>query len=139
MSPPHDHGPNRPWNVLLVEDCLHIQRLVTLILKRAGASVECIDDGEAALARVLMEASRNEPFDLILLDLCLPSMGGLEILRALRRQKYRGRIAMLTACTTEVEACFEAGCDEYITKPLDRATFVPRCLSLIGLGSARVA
>lgn len=117
--------------MLLVEDNLDVQRLISLMLKNAGAKVKCAGDGPAALDMILGRAARGVPFDLVLLDLGLPSMDGLEVLKTVRNRHYRGRIAVLTASTTEVDACFKAGCDDYLTKPVDRATFVPRCLDLV--------
>ncbi len=108
--------------ILVVEDEVHVQRLLRLYLERAGYVVEACGDG----AEALTVAQTHRP-DLILLDLMLPGMGGLE---ACRRLRDEGDIPviMLTARTTEQDRLrgLQEGADDYVTKPFSPAEVVLR-------------
>jgi len=114
-------GPRR--TVLVVEDDESILEMLRLGLERYGFSVNCVGSGEEALAA----ATRERP-DLVLLDLMLPGMGGLEVCRRLKREKETSTIpiVILTARDGEADivAGLEIGADDYLTKP-----FSPRVLS----------
>ena len=102
--------------VLVVEDEKDIQDLLQLYLKREGYDVQAARDGEAGL-----RLASREPFDLILLDLMLPDMDGLEICRTLRSRPKTSQIPiiMITAKAEESDRVvgLEIGADDYITKP----------------------
>jgi len=106
--------------VLLAEDNLDNQRLVQLNMRRLGAELVIVDNGEAAVAAALAR-----PFDLILMDMQMPVMDGLTAVRLLREKGYAGAIVALTANATaqDVAACIEAGCDDFLSKPIERARF----------------
>lgn len=100
--------------ILVVEDEPAIAFGLQLDLKSEGYDVEVESDGESALQRV-----RNEAFDLILLDVMLPSKDGFEVCRELRRGGSKTPVIMLTAKTQEAEKVLglEIGADDYVTKP----------------------
>jgi DNA-binding response OmpR family regulator len=112
-------GPPYPLNVptgvtiLLVDDEESIQKLLTYPLERDGHRVVQARDGEEALERF-----REEQVDLVLLDLALPKLDGLEVCRRLRAESSVP-ILMLTARDDEIDKVLglEIGADDYITKP----------------------
>lgn len=108
--------------ILLVEDDAPIGRGVVLALTAEGYDVELANDGAAALA-----AAERE-WDLVLLDLGLPDIDGLEVCRRLRRDHPALPIVMLTARTDEIDvvAGLDAGADDYVTKPFRVAELFAR-------------
>lgn len=113
--------------VLIVEDELTIARLVRDYLERAGFSVLTAADGDSALAT----ARRHRP-DLVVLDLGLPGMDGLDVARMLRRDSSVPMI-MLTARTEETDKIvgLELGADDYVTKPFSPRELVARVRALL--------
>ncbi|MCU1227390.1 MAG: DNA-binding response regulator [Acidobacteria bacterium] len=114
--------------ILVVEDDRDIAALVELHLRDLGADVTLAHDGRAALDLAL---ARN--FDLIVLDLMLPSVDGLEICRRLRAQNRYTPILMLTARSTDVDRIvgLEIGADDYLTKPFNVRELVARVKALL--------
>ncbi len=123
--------------VLLVEDGPDNQRLLSLILRKAGSQVTLAENGLAALQHVRAASAATPhpgsspqykadppkpPFDVILMDMQMPVMDGYEATRRLRQSGYSGPILALTAqaMSRDVRRCLEAGCDGHITKPIDR-------------------
>ncbi len=108
--------------ILLAEDGPDNQRLLSVILRKAGATVDLADDGQYAYDAVLAREAGGGAYDIIIMDMQMPRMDGYDATRALRARGYRGLIVALTAhaMTGERERCLEAGCDEYATKPIDR-------------------
>jgi DNA-binding response OmpR family regulator len=109
--------------LLVVEDDPAISRPLVRALEREGFAVEHVDTGAAALARVL-----DPGVDLVLLDLTLPDVDGLEVCRRLRAEWPLLPVVMLTARGEEVDLVvgFDAGADDYITKPFRVAELVAR-------------
>lgn len=109
-------SPGRPFKVLLVDDEPVIRALVPAMLEGAGVEVRCVGDG----ARAVAEARRYAP-DLVLLDIVLPGMDGLSVLRLLRPDAALAgaRIHMLTARGSPQahRAAERAGADGFIEKP----------------------
>lgn len=103
-----------PSRVLLVEDDPHLAKGLLFNLEREGYEVFLVDNGLSALAQL-----REKDFDLIILDLMLPKMGGLEVARTIRETNTRFPILMLTAKSSrkDREIGLEAGADDYLTKP----------------------
>ncbi len=101
-------------SILVVEDDPDIRSLVELHLRDAGYEVSTEGTGDRGLERAL-----SGGFDLVILDLMLPGVDGLEICRALRAQAPQVAVIMLTARTTEIDRVLglEMGADDYITKP----------------------
>jgi DNA-binding response OmpR family regulator len=100
--------------LLLVEDDARIARVVERALIEAGHRVDVLHDGIEGLAR-----AEGGAYDLILLDVMLPSMDGVDVARRLRRQKVRTPILMLTARDAVADRVrgLDAGADDYLTKP----------------------
>jgi len=116
--------------ILLVEDAPDIRRLISLLLKNAGAEVTLAEDGQEAFECVLAEWSGGEgstdqsaePFDLILMDIQMPVMDGHEATRRLRNSGWKGPIIALSAHAMEheIRRILEAGCNDYMGKPIKR-------------------
>ncbi len=101
--------------ILVVDDEIHIVELVKYNLENQGYSVKTAYDGEEALNLI-----SRERFDLIILDLMLPLIDGLEVCKILKRDQSKDiPIIMLTAKTSETDKVYglEIGADDYITKP----------------------
>jgi CheY-like chemotaxis protein len=109
-------------HVLLCEDSPDIQQLAAAILKRAGATVGVVPDGESAVDQILSAASDGNPFDVVLMDIHMPVLDGLEATRRARAAGYRGPIVAFTSLSSQWERnrCLEAGCDEHLGKPVER-------------------
>jgi two-component system, OmpR family, response regulator MtrA len=108
--------------ILLVEDDPSIREVTAIGLRNAGFTVETAADGAAGLERF-----RSEPFDLVLLDVMLPRLDGLEVCRAIRLTSTIP-VVMLTARsdTIDVVVGLEAGADDYVKKPFEVPELVAR-------------
>jgi two-component system alkaline phosphatase synthesis response regulator PhoP len=114
--------------ILLVEDEAAIAAFVQTALEREGFAVEVVEDGQQALARV------NQALpDLIILDLMLPGVDGLEVCRAVRRMPTYVPIIMLTARAEDVDKVvgLELGADDYITKPFNTRELIARVRAVL--------
>jgi len=110
----------RRWRVLVVEDVPSLQRLLVLMLQKAGHEVLTADNGLDAI-----EISSHEPLDAVLMDIQMPGLNGLEATRAIRsREAGSGHHLPIVAVTAhalagDASSCHEAGADEYLRKPID--------------------
>jgi two-component system alkaline phosphatase synthesis response regulator PhoP len=117
-------------NILIVEDDEDIQQLVSYNLLKAGFAVEVADTGEQAL-----EYAEAQPPNLIVLDIMLPGISGLEVCRILRHGEPTAAIPiiMLTAKGEEADivAGLDLGADDYITKPFSPKVLVSRVKAVL--------
>ncbi|MBD0328864.1 MAG: response regulator transcription factor [Thermoleophilia bacterium] len=113
--------------ILVVDDEPGIVDLVSYGLRREGYDVESASDGERALSR-----AREDTFDLIVLDVMLPRMSGMDVCRTLRGESDVP-ILMLTARDAEVDTVvgLEVGADDYVTKPFSMAELTSRVRALL--------
>src|ERR1039457_666531 len=117
--------------ILVVEDERKVAELVARGLRAARYAVDVASEGEAGWAMV-----NTYPYDLIILDLSLPGIGGLELLRRIRRRDERVPVLILTAkdATASKVENFEAGADDYLTKPFAFAELQVRIKALLRRG-----
>jgi DNA-binding response OmpR family regulator len=114
-------NPDPPGRIMIVDDDATVSDVVGRYLVRDGHQVDCVQDGYEALRRI-----ERQPPDLIVLDLMLPGIDGLEVCRRIR-EHWPIPVVMLTALGEETNRVvgFETGADDYVTKP-----FSPRELAL---------
>ncbi len=112
-------------NILYAEDGPDNQRLVAFILRKAGATVTIAENGLEAL-RLIRDGAN---FELVLMDMQMPVMDGYEATRELRRMGYEVPIVALTAhaLADDRGRCLMTGCDDFLTKPIDRDLLVATC------------
>ena len=120
-SGPTPLAPVRALRVLVAEDNVVNQRLVQRLLEGWGHRVELVANGRAAVTRAV-----EERFDLILMDLNMPGMGGLEATRLIRDGEHAAGLThtpiiaiTANAMLSDQQSCLEAGMDDYVPKPID--------------------
>ena len=121
--------------ILVVEDEELIREMLVLALEEQGYTIATAGDGRTALALLQSaEPTLGEfPFDLVILDLMLPQINGLDICRLLRYQGNPVPILMLSAKGSETDRVLglEVGADDYITKPFSMRELIARCRALL--------
>ena len=120
--------------ILIVEDEKPLARLLTAALERAGYEVEAVHRGDTGLERL-----RAEAFDALVLDLSLPGLDGLELLRLLRAERNHTPALVLTArgsVEERIEGLY-SGADDYLAKPCDLDEVVARIHALVRRAGAR--
>lgn len=115
--------------VLIVEDEVRLARNIARALREAASfAVDVSTDGQDG-----SHQAESSPYDLIILDLMLPGIGGLDILQSLRRRGNRVPVLILTArdATEDVIRGLNLGGDDYLIKPFDMGELIARCQALI--------
>ena len=110
-------------SVLVVDDDQDLAEMLGIVLNGAGIEVDLVSRGDEAV-----EVFRNSQPDLVLLDIMLPGIDGIEVCREIRRESTRVPIVMLTAKgdTQDVVLGLEAGADDYMVKPFKPSELVAR-------------
>ena len=109
--------------ILIAEDTRGIQVLIERILKNVGAVVDVVGDGHEVIEKLAADQAENKPaYDLLLLDMHMPRMSGYEAAAEIRRM---GRVTPIIALTASAlkgdrEKCLKSGCNDYLTKPIER-------------------
>ena len=114
--------------ILLVDDEQHIVDVVVYVLEEQGFTVTVALDGEAGLARF-----KSDRPDLVVLDLMLPGIGGLDLFREMRRLRTDVPVIMLTSRSDEIDRVvgLELGADDYVTKPFSPRELAARVKSVL--------
>jgi two-component system OmpR family response regulator len=114
--------------ILVVEDNLTLAKGIERLLKQSGYAVDCVHDGISAEAVV-----STESFDVVILDLNLPELDGLSVLRSIRDRKLDSAVLILTAMDAPADRIrgLDLGADDYLTKPFDIGELEARVRALI--------
>ncbi len=120
--------------VLVVDDVPVNRRLMTIQLERLGLELATASNGLRAIEAIEDSITRETPFDVVLMDMQMPEMDGYEATGKLRAAGVRVPIYALTAhaMSGDRERCLAAGCDGYLTKPVDRGALIQALMEVLG-------
>ena len=121
--------------ILLAEDGPDNQRLITFFLVKAGATVDIAENGQVALEMLNSSSQLNMPYDLLLTDMQMPIMDGYLLASTLRSQGAKIPIVALTAHALDEDRqkCLDCGCDDYLSKPVDKHSLLTICAKWIAI------
>jgi two-component system, OmpR family, phosphate regulon response regulator PhoB len=126
---------NKNNRILVVEDDESIREILVFGLEEQGYDVVAVADGQAAMSWCQGQILKQQPFpfDLVVLDVMLPKVNGLDLCRCLRYQGNHVPILIVSAKTDETDRVLglEVGADDYISKPFSMREFVARCRALL--------
>jgi len=128
-----DGLPLKNYRFLLTEDGPDNQKLISFILHKSGAETVIAENGQISFELATAAMAAGQPFDAILMDMQMPVLDGYQATKKLREADYRGPIIALTAhaMSGDRQKCLDAGCDDYLTKPIDRRKLVEMLASYI--------
>lgn len=120
----HDTSPIK--RILLVDDDVDTQFLLTHVFETAGFNVSSANDGKDCVEKAMSALEEEQPFDLVLMDIQMPHMNGHEATRELRSRGYALPIVALTArsANSDKERCFDSGCNAFISKLQGKSSLV---------------
>lgn len=112
------------WKVLIVEDSIPDQELLKEFLK-GKADLDCADDGWRGYKKYRESCEKKKYYDIILLDLAMPRMTGCTLVSLIRENESKFGdqkipIIVITSCQDALKKAVEAGCDDYIIKPVEK-------------------
>lgn len=121
------------WKVLIVDDKTSNRNLLLEILKDKAAC-DIARDGTETLTAYGRSVKEEKPYDIILLDIDMPDINGMEVLKRIRQSETDARIEMgkgipvimVTAYQSPFVAAFQTGCDDYILKPIKKETLLAK-------------
>lgn len=140
LPQPATPDPNLPIHlagkILLAEDGLDNQRLISSHLRRAGAEVTIAENG-----RIAVDLVRRESFDILILDMQMPELDGYGAASELRRRGFSRPIIALTAhaMAEDRTKCIRAGCTDYLTKPIDKRLLLSTVRDYLDLSRQQAA
>jgi CheY-like chemotaxis protein len=112
--------------VLVVDDRRDVRHISQHFLEKAGARVAIAEDGQQGIDAAIAARDAGQPFDLIVMDMQMPNVDGLEATAQLRSAGIEWPIVALTADAMkgDRDKCLNGGCDDYLSKPIDHAKLV---------------
>jgi len=115
--------------ILVAEDSLDSQRLISFHLRKAGAEVDVVENGLLAVEAVMGAMAESRRYAMVLMDVKMPEMDGYAATRLLRSRGVKTPIVALTAhaMPEDRERSIAAGCDAHMTKPIDRMKLIELC------------
>ncbi|HLO41380.1 MAG TPA: ATP-binding protein [Phycisphaerales bacterium] len=119
--------------VLIADDAPDIRRLVTYVLEKAGATVECVADGVEAVEMIAREHAAGRDYSLVLMDVDMPRLDGITAAKELRSRGINVPLIAITAhaMATDVARSLACGFDAHLPKPVNRDVLVSACLRAI--------
>jgi CheY-like chemotaxis protein len=117
--------------ILLVDDSATVLMMEQMLLQNSGYEVVVAKNGQEGVLK-----AKSEQPDLILLDVVMPKMDGIEACRLIRAQDDTAHIPIIMVTTrseaNNVEACFKNGCTDYVNKPINNAELIAKVKSVLG-------
>ncbi len=126
-------APRLRARILVADDNQANRQLIGLRLRRAGADVVMANDGQEVLDRTREALEESRPFDAVVIDMQMPIVDGYDAVRQLRAEGFDRPIVAVTAyaMAEDREECLSAGCDEFISKPIEWDRFLAKLTGLL--------
>ncbi len=121
-------------HILLAEDSPDNQLLISTFLRQSGVEVTVAENGQIACDQALAAQQAGTPFDVVLMDMQMPVLDGYGATQLLRKSGYPYPIIALTAnaMQSDRQRCFESGCNDYATKPINRQQLIQQIAAQLG-------